>query len=401
MPFYEGIGLIAEKNAVVIEVGSAFTKVGYAGEATPRAILPTPPALPLDDEEALYDALFELVHRVYFKHLLVNPRDRRVVILDPLIGPVSLKRALARVLFQHFEALSVLFAPSVLMPLVTLGRATGLVVDAGREEAVIMPVYEGVPVLKAWKATPLAGSKAMQAEVARLLQACTVKTNDGQIRPVADAPQAQVADATVIEDIQIRLCFVTDLERGLQLQKIRKDASQVSGLSSFLKKTVPAVTYPLPAGHTLLYVDGMTRESAAEVMFEPDDDGHTLASLLLDSILACPIDIRRELTQNIVVVGGTSMMVGFKARLFQEIKHLIKEENYYQEKMGVLVDEFKLHVTPTEANYASWTGASIFGATDAISTRSFTREMFLKEKIIPDWSDFRFNQLYVEEKHSS
>ena len=28
MPFYEGIGLIAEKNAVVIDIGSAYTKVG-------------------------------------------------------------------------------------------------------------------------------------------------------------------------------------------------------------------------------------------------------------------------------------------------------------------------------------------------------------------------------------
>lgn len=42
MPFYEGIGLIAEKNAVVLDMGLAYTKVGYAGEAAPRAIVPTP-----------------------------------------------------------------------------------------------------------------------------------------------------------------------------------------------------------------------------------------------------------------------------------------------------------------------------------------------------------------------
>ena len=39
MPLYDGIGMIAEKNAVVIDVGSAFTKVGYAGESAPRAII--------------------------------------------------------------------------------------------------------------------------------------------------------------------------------------------------------------------------------------------------------------------------------------------------------------------------------------------------------------------------
>jgi actin-related protein len=60
MPFYEGIGLIAEKNAVVIDIGSAYTKVGYAGEATPRAIVNTPKELKLwerPNDEQLYDVL--------------------------------------------------------------------------------------------------------------------------------------------------------------------------------------------------------------------------------------------------------------------------------------------------------------------------------------------------------
>ena len=68
MPFYEGIGLIAEKNAVVIDVGSAYTKVGYAGEAAPRTVIATPPELhawrrpPVADDE-LYDALVRFVHQ--------------------------------------------------------------------------------------------------------------------------------------------------------------------------------------------------------------------------------------------------------------------------------------------------------------------------------------------------
>ena len=86
MPFYEGIGLIAEKNAVVLDFGIAYTKVGYAGESSPRAILPTPALPALNETGQLYEALVAFVHRLYFKHLLVNPRDRRVVLLDPLLG---------------------------------------------------------------------------------------------------------------------------------------------------------------------------------------------------------------------------------------------------------------------------------------------------------------------------
>jgi hypothetical protein len=68
----------------------------------------------------------------------------------------------------------------------------------------------------------------------------------------------------------------------------------------------------------------------------------------------------------------------------------------YSEKLKI--SQFKLHVPLGQANYASWAGASIFGATDAISTRSFTREQYSKEKAVPDWSNLRFNNVYNDER---
>ncbi len=174
MPFYEGIGLIAEKNAIVIDLGRANTKVGYAGEAAPRAIVRTPAELRNQGQkdltrDKLYDSLVSFVHRLYFSHLLVNPKDRRVVLVDQLLGSILVKEVLAEVLFRHYEVLSVLFAPSHLMPLFTLGLRTGLVLDVGYAEATLIPVYEGVPILKAWQAQPLA-SEAIHREIAEMLK---------------------------------------------------------------------------------------------------------------------------------------------------------------------------------------------------------------------------------------
>ena len=42
------------------------------------------------------------------------------------------------------------------MPLLTLGVQTALVVDVGFAEVTVVPVFEGVPVLKAWQAQPMA-----------------------------------------------------------------------------------------------------------------------------------------------------------------------------------------------------------------------------------------------------
>ena len=67
-----------------------------------------------------------------------------------------------------------------------------------------------------------------------------------------------------------------------------------------------------------------------QVMFERDADCMSVSTMVLDAILASPIDTRRELAANLVVVGGTSMMVGFKARLVEEIKHLLAEVQPYK-----------------------------------------------------------------------
>jgi actin-related protein 10 len=206
---------------------------------------------------------------------------------------------------------------------------------------------------------------------------------------------------------------VTKLERGQQIQKIRSDASSVSGLSSFLKRSVPSVSYPI-GDDAILDIDGTVRESACEVMFEQDKDRLSVSTMVLDALLASPIDTRRALAKNLVIVGGTSMLVGFKTRLIEELWHLLNTEKAYQEKLHIEeVSKFSMllslsilrtfqilvHRLPCQATYASWTGASLFGATDAITTRSFTRDAYMKEggKQVPDWSNLRFNSITAGE----
>ena len=197
-----------------------------------------------------------------------------------------------------------------------------------------------------------------------------------------------------LEDIKVRLCFVTQLDRGQQIHQIQEDASSVSALSSFLKRSVPSVDYIL-SGDTVLKIDGQTRESVFEVLFEQDGDRLSIPSMILDALIAAPLDTRRELASNLIVVGGTSMQLGFKSRLFQEIDNLMKEQRYSDK---LKMTDFKMHIPLGQANHACWVGASIFGATDAVSTRSFSREQYNKEKAVPDWSNLRFNIVYNDDR---
>ena len=62
----------------------------------------------------------------------------------------------------------------------------------------------------------------------------------------------------------------------------------VSGLSSFLKKSVPATDY-IVCGDTVLKIDGQIREGVCEVLFERDEDKLNIPSMILDALLASPI----------------------------------------------------------------------------------------------------------------
>lgn len=232
MPFYDGIGVISEKHAVVLDIGSAYTKVGYAGESTPRAILKTPPELYKLDGDGLYDALVVFVHKLYFEILLVNPKDRRIVLVESILGDTHLKDSLVKVLFNHFEVLSILFAPSHLMPLFGLGIQNGLVLDIGYSSASVIPVYQNVPILRAWQALPLGGSAIHDSIRKEITSRGTAKQGENEYEKF-DGMGIDL-DEKVIEDIKIRLCFVTDITRGRQIHQIHQDASSVSGRVTML-----------------------------------------------------------------------------------------------------------------------------------------------------------------------
>lgn len=396
MPLYEGIGLISEKHAVVLDIGVAFTKCGYAGEMSPRCIIPsvTNSKIVLHDcttPDQLYNALVDFIHHLYFKWLLVNPKDRRVVVVESILGSTMFREVLAKVLFRHYEVSSILYVPSHLMPLFALGIHTALVLDVGHREATLIPIYEGVPVLAAWQAQPLAG-EAIQAAIKADLICRGVVSSGGEDepgRPVGETPE--ILTPTIVEDVLVRCCFVTTLQRGSDVSLMLQDASSISALSSWMKNAPPAVRYPAGGG-SVIRIDGATREGASELMWQLDQDGMSVASMILDSILACPLDCRKKLAANLILVGGTTMMPGFKARLNQELKSLLNIKKYSSLK----IDRFKVHQPPGRPNFTSWLGGAIFGATDVVVTRSLTREQYLKDPAVPDWSNLRFNTVYNE-----
>ncbi|XP_044292718.1 actin-related protein 10 [Varanus komodoensis] len=387
MPLYEGLGSGGEKTAVVIDLGAAFTKCGFAGETGPRCVIPSEIKKPgiskpikvvqcnINTEE-LYSYLKEFIHMLYFRHLLVNPRDRRVVIVESVLCPSHFRETLTKVLFKYFEVPSVLFAPSHLMSLLTLGINSAMVLDCGYTESLVLPIYEGIPILSCWGALPL-GGKAIHKELEnQLLEQSTVDTGatKGQSLPsvMGSVPE------DIVEDIKVRTCFVSDLQRGLKIQaaKFNMDGSAERPAPP------PDVEYPLD-GEKILHVNGAIRDSVVEILFEQDNEEKSVATLILDSLIECPIDTRKQLAENLVVMGGTAMLPGFLHRLMAEIRYLVEKPKY---KELLASKTFRVHTPPAKPNCVAWLGGAIFGALqDILGSRSVSKEYYSQTGRIPDW----------------
>lgn len=291
-----------------------------------------------------------------FSYLLVSPKDRKVSIVESVLTPTIIRECFAKVLFYHFEAASVLFLPLHLVAISTLAVDTALVVDLGYKEAIVIPVYSGVQVLNAWQAQPLA-AEAVHDEIKSKL--------------VLDGVNEDILSEKIIEDIKVRTCFVTKQSRAIAYK------------TNEALKPCPEVEYPVQ-GTEMIKIPGLLREQAFEVLFPEDNDHLGLPNIIIDAILKCPIDTRKELSENILLIGGTASVLGIKQRLRDELMKLIKSD-FYKEKL--YISEVKFHNPPSKPNFTAWLGGSIYSATDLISN-SITRENYLKNPLLPDWINY-------------
>lgn len=272
-----------------------------------------------------------------------------------------IRETIAKVLFRHFQVSSIFFVPTHLVALSTLAVETAVVIDIGFKEAVVLPVYSGVQVLHAWQAQPTA-SETVHNEIKKKL--------------IEQGISEDLLTDDVIEDIKVRTCFVTSYERA-QLYR-----------NGETPEPCPDVDYIIK-GKEVIKIPGELRETAFEVLFPEDNDRMGLPYIILDSIYKCPMDMRKQLAENLFFIGGTTMIMGLMARMKSELLALL-ESDFYKEKL--FLKTVKFHKAPAKSNFTGWLGGSIYGATDLVLTRSFTIEAYAKCQRVPDWNNLDDNR---------
>jgi actin-related protein len=273
---------------------------------------------------------------IYERELDVIPDDHPVLLTEPALNPKANREKMTQIMFETFNTPAMYLAVQAVLALHSTGASTGIVFDCGEQAANIVPVYEGSALSHAIMRTELAGQ-----DITDYL--CRLLSERGHVF-------ASSSEREVGRDIKEKLAYVAE--------DFTDEALKVEESPSFANRN-----YELPDGQTL--VVGPERFRCTEALFHPSHVGramHGAAKHLAAAIGRCDIDIRRDLFENVVLAGGTTLCPGIDIRMAKELTSLAPPAT----KVNV--------VAPANRRHAVWVGGSILASMPSFLGSCVSRE---------------------------
>ncbi|KAG0047682.1 hypothetical protein BGZ83_007307 [Gryganskiella cystojenkinii] len=316
--------------------------------------------------QILEERLSEYLYDVYFKYLLTDPKQRKVIICESPLAPIALKETIAKILFEKLQVPSVSFTPTHLLALLTTGTATGLVIDCGHLETSVLPIYASRPLMPFIRTTPRAG-KFLSAHLKQLLkEKCPISLVDSPT-DLRIIPEGMLT-SSFLETIKTRLLFASPLIINARGDNVNEDEMN-NNYRDVSTSTEVNVEVWLHEEQTRgkLAIPGWIRERASECLFNGDEDAESLTDVILETVLKCPSDLRRPMISSLLLIGGTAQLPNLQNRLLQEIRRSLQTNKRWKALSG-LADSVRFLDDLTPADQAAAMAAANAAAAAAAAS---------------------------------
>ncbi|MFX0186886.1 MAG: hypothetical protein ACFE8A_04020 [Candidatus Hodarchaeota archaeon] len=307
---------------IILDIGSAYVKIGFAGEPAPRFVFPCITgyekykSVMVDvGQRSVYvgnDAMkmrgvlkvkyplqrgvimdweeyYEILNYIFYTLLRIdNLSNYPVMYAEHPFMPRETKEYIARVLFETHRVRSLIMLQSPFLSMFSVGITTGLVLESGDGVTWIVPIVNGQIYHQAIQKLNLAG-----IDVNHNLKSLMMREGINIESSAADE---------ILKEIKEKNCyFVIDPNNP----PVSKDT----------------YTYPMPDG-SVKQIPNNILHQAPEIMFQPGMLGYNMMNIP-QAIIYClqMMDSAYwyDLLSHIVLSGGNLMYSGFEERLKQEV----------------------------------------------------------------------------------
>lgn len=357
-----------EVGAIVIDIGHNSTRVGFAGEDTPRADIPSVVGVienkttesegkeniekkyfldttainavreNMELKSFLNDGMIEdfelfekMIDHIYSKHILVPTSEENPVLMSEASWNMRAKREkICEIMFEKYKVPAFFLVKNSMLAAFANGRSTGLVLDCGASHTSAVPIQDGYVLQQAICKQPIGGDYITQLckqyfdhKKLEIVPSYLVKTK----KPFKENETPSWTKKTDIPP-------VTESWSNYAVKKVLQDFQssvlQVSTDAPYEKGTAsayPIVHHEFPNG--LEYESSWERFLIPEKLFNPRESGDgippdppgtmDMAQIVTTSVGMCDVDLRPALYGTVIITGGNSLITGFTDRLQMDL----------------------------------------------------------------------------------
>ena len=385
---------------LVIDLGNAYTKIGFSGEDLPKEIIPSLYArnkmfdkkneigafdqkmdiFGYEATEPQYKDDYDLFYLTCGDHKEKTSKEYLEFLKDALenkmglstseydvivnISPIKNEdniRTYGRLFIEDlgFKALAMINSSS--LSLYATGRTSGLVVQCGETRTYTVPIYEGFPLYHALNKTKIGGRDLTEIFRKGILEH-NIDIKEGDIHTLR-----QVKEKTCSVPVEHNYSFYMDESN----EDIIKRETQL---------------FKLP-DEKIVSIPRRTRIIASELLFTPEvfeekKNENGIINLITGSIKKTEMidkKFKENLIENIVLSGGTTMMEGFADRVYNDLYNF-KDPSLELEYEPIVIAENNRAI-------GKWIGMSMIASMSAFD------KLFIKKAEYQELGEERFSEV--------